>query len=60
MFRPVPRIVPSALAPACLIATLLLSACADRPVLAPDSVPSTGAKPALAAPPSSLMTPHGY
>ena len=39
---------------------LLLSACTGSKVLAPPSAPTPDAKPALAAPPSSLMTPHGY
>ena len=43
-----------------LAVALLLSACAGRPVLAPASAPPPDAKPALATPPASIMTPHGY
>ncbi len=39
---------------------VLLSACTGSEVLAPTSAPSPGAKPALATPPSSMITPHGY
>ena len=68
MFRPLVSplahdarsVLAAARRPALLIVTLLLSACADRPVVAPEWPPSAGPKPALAAPPASMMTPHGY
>ena len=42
------------------IGLLLLSACTGGTVLAPASAPPPDAKPALASPPASLITPHGY
>ena len=42
------------------IGLLLLSACTGSTVLAPASAPPPDAKPALASPPASLITPHGY
>lgn len=60
MFRQISGAARSLLAPTCLAASLLLSACAANPVTAPASAPSGNAKPALAIPPASLMTPHGY
>ena len=39
---------------------LLLSACTGGTVLAPASAPPPDAKPVLASPPASLITPHGY
>ncbi len=38
----------------------LLSACTGGTMLAPASAPPPDAKPALASPPASLITPHGY
>ena len=43
-----------------VIGLLLLSACTGGTVLAPASAPPPDAKPALASPPASLMTPQGY
>ena len=48
------------LAAASLAAGLSLCACNGRTVMAPASAPPADAKPALAAPPASLMTPKGY
>jgi len=45
---------------AALACALLLAGCGGRTVLAPDSAPTPAHKPALAAPPSSVMTPQGY
>ncbi len=48
------------LAVASLAAGLSLCGCNGRTVMAPASAPSPDAKPALAVPPASMMTPHGY
>ncbi len=45
---------------ACLVLGLAVSACSGRTVLAPASAPPPDAKPALATPPASMMTPPGY
>ena len=39
---------------------LLLSACTGDTMQAPASAPPPDAKPVLASPPASLITPHGY
>lgn len=44
---------------ACLLASLL-SGCAQQTMMAPASAPPAEAKPALATPPASIMTPQGY
>lgn len=49
-----------ALRAACIAASLALSACASHAVMAPASAPGPDAKPALATPPPSVMTPQGY
>ncbi len=41
-------------------AGLSLCACNGHTVMAPASAPPVDAKPTLAAPPASLMTPKGY
>ncbi len=43
-----------------LAVLLLLAACNGNAVLAPASAPPPDAKPVLATPPASVMTPHGY
>lgn len=55
MNRPKPGIVAWV---ACLAVSLLVSACAAKPDTPAAS--TRPAKPALAAPPASLMTPQGY
>lgn len=60
MFRQITRAARALLVPAGLVTSLALAGCAASPVLAPASAPSANAKPALATPPASLMTPHGY
>ena len=60
MTRSSPGLVRHLLAAASLAAGLSLCGCNGRTVMAPASAPSPDAKPALAAPPASMMTPHGY
>ncbi len=43
-----------------LAAGLSVGGCNGHTVMAPASAPPPDAKPALAAPPASLMTPQGY
>ncbi len=48
------------LAVASLFAGLSVCGCNGHTVMAPASAPPPDAKPALAAPPASMMTPPGY
>ena len=60
MTRSKPGVFRHLLAAASLAAGLSLCGCNGRTVMAPASAPPPDAKPALAAPPASMMTPHGY
>jgi len=60
MSCPTPSVMRQLPVAACLFLLTLLSACAGRTVLAPASAPPPDAKPALATPPASMMTPRGY
>ena len=59
MTRSTPGLFRHLLAAAGLAAGLSLCGC-GRTMMAPASAPPPEAKPALAAPPASMMTPHGY
>ena len=60
MSRPPSERIRLPIAVACLVLGLAVSACTGGTVLAPASAPAPDAKPALAAPPSSMMTPPAY
>ena len=60
MTRSTPGLFRHLLAAASLAAGLSLCSCNGRTVMAPASAPPPDAKPSLAAPPASMMTPHGY
>ena len=60
MTRYTPAVFRPLLAAASLAAGLSVCGCNGRTVMAPASAPPPDAKPALAAPPASLMTPPGY
>lgn len=45
---------------ALLYSAVLLAACNTHTVMPPTSPQGADSKPSLAAPPASVMTPHGY
>ena len=60
MTRSKPGPFRSLLAAASLVAGLSVCGCNGHTGMAPASAPPPAGKPALAAPPASMMTPRGY